>query len=305
LTRKFGENSKQAIKAQENLDRALLRKQEFLDTEIAKQIELNKVKKAGIIVEPELPEAEVQATLEDPRVKFGQESEIVLITQRAMANEQKLEQLRFFHNQEIELARQHGASLSELEMIQEQQNRDEAQHTAQFRMKTAANVAGALSNIAQNLNTALGGKSKKAFKVMQAAAIAQTAIDTSRAAMGAYSALAGIPIIGPILGVAAAGAAIAAGAAQIQQIKSQSFGGGGSVSMSGGANPSRTGGGASAQGVPVRLEDQQQGARQDVNITIQTDTGIVPQESIDKIIEGINLAGTTRNVKVEGEAVAT
>jgi hypothetical protein len=248
---------------------------------------------------------ERQEALEDPRIKFGQESEIVLITQRALANEQKLEQIRMFHAQELALLEERGFSAVEIAAASERQQRDEAQHTAQFRMDTAQAVAGALSNIAQNLNTALGGKSKKAFKVMQAAAIAQTAIDTSRAAMGAYSSLAGIPIVGPILGVAAAGAAIAAGAAQIQQIKSQSFGGGGSVSMSGGANPSRTGGGASAQGVPVRLEDQQQGARQDVNITIQTDTGIVPQESIDKIIEGINLAGTTRNVKVEGEAVAT
>jgi hypothetical protein len=285
-----GGMTKQIARQEEKIARTTERIRQSLQGEI-------KAKTDILAVSKKLAEEEEKATaLEeiadptfaaDPRVKFGQESEIVLITQRALANEQKLEQLRMFHQTELALAQEHGASLTELAHINELQQRD------------------ALSNIAQNLNTALGGKSKKAFKVMQAAAIAQTAIDTSRAAMGAYSSLAGIPIVGPILGVAAAGAAVAAGMAQIQQIKSQSFGGGGSVSMGGGANPSRTGGGASAQGVPVRLEDQQQGARQDVNITIQTDTGIVPQESIDKIIEGINLAGTTRNVKVEGEAVAT
>jgi len=93
--------------------------------------------------------------------------------------------------------------------------------------------------------------------------------------------------------------------AQIQQIKSQSFGGGGSVSISGGANPPRTGGGASAQGVPVRLEDQETRARQDVNITIQTDTGYVDPESVHRLIDQINIAGTTMNVKIEGEAIAT
>jgi hypothetical protein len=243
--------------------------------------------------------------IEDPRIKFGQESEIVLITQRAIANEQKLEQLRAFHTMELDLAAQHGADLDELTRISAAQDREEALHTAQFRMETAGKAAGALSNIAQNLNTALGGKSKKAFKFMQAAAISQAAIDTGKAAMGAYSALAPIPVIGPVLGIAAAAAAVAAGRAQIQQIKSQKFGGGGSVSFSGGANPPRTGGGASAQGVPVRLEDQETRARQDVNITIQSATGTVTPEAIDAIVEGISLAGTTRNVKIEGEAVAT
>lgn len=87
-----------------------------------------------------------------------------------------------------------------------------------------------LSNLASLMNS----KSRKMFEIGKVAAIAETAINTARSAMGAYAALAPIPVVGPALAVAAAGAAIAAGAVQIQNIKSQQFsGGGGTVAFSG------------------------------------------------------------------------
>jgi hypothetical protein len=302
-----GDFTEQIAREQVKLDRANQKKQEFLDAEIAKQIKLNNAKKEGQDIDAEVADPEFMAGgIEDPRVKFGQESEIVLITQRAMANEAKLEQLRVFHTMELDLAAQHGADLDELTRISALQDREEAQHTAQFRMETAASAAGALSNIAQNLNTALGGKSKKMFKIMQAAAIAQTAIDTSRAAMGAYASLATIPIVGPALGIAAAAAAVASGMAQIQQIKSQKFGGGGSVSIGGGANPARTGGGASAQGVPVRLEEQDTRGKQEINITFQAD-GIIAADTLaqmsEQLIQTINDAGD-QNLLINAKAIA-
>ena len=66
-------------------------------------------------------------------------------------------------------------------------------------------------------------KNKTLAGIGKAAAIAKVAMDTPKAAMGAYSALAGIPIVGPALGIAAAAAAIAYGAEQIGRIKSQSY----------------------------------------------------------------------------------
>jgi hypothetical protein len=98
----------------------------------------------------------------------------------------------------------------------------------QSRLNATATMFG---NLAALMNT----KSRKLFEIGKAAAIAETAINTGRAAMGAYAALSGIPIVGPALGAAAALAAVAAGAAQIQQINSQQFGGGASVSFSGGS----------------------------------------------------------------------
>jgi hypothetical protein len=59
---------------------------------------------------------------------------------------------------------------------------------------------------------------KKLAAIGKAAAIAQATMDTYAAATASYKALAGIPIIGPVLGAAAAAAAIAAGVANIGHI---------------------------------------------------------------------------------------
>ena len=61
----------------------------------------------------------------------------------------------------------------------------------------------------------------KAFKANKAVQYANTVVNTATSAMSAYSALAGIPIVGPALGAAAAAAAIAAGAIQIKIISAQ------------------------------------------------------------------------------------
>ena len=59
--------------------------------------------------------------------------------------------------------------------------------------------------------------------VYKAIAIAQTIWDTYSSAQSAYKAMAGIPYVGPALGVAAAAAAVAAGLANIAQIKAARF----------------------------------------------------------------------------------
>lgn len=59
----------------------------------------------------------------------------------------------------------------------------------------------------------------KAFEANKKVQIAQTTISTLQSAMEAYKAMAGIPIVGPALGAAAAGVALATGYMQIKQIK--------------------------------------------------------------------------------------
>lgn len=68
-------------------------------------------------------------------------------------------------------------------------------------------------------------KSRALFEIGKAGAIAETIIQTYRAAQGAYAALASIPVVGPGLGAAAAAAAIAVGFARVQAIRATSFGG--------------------------------------------------------------------------------
>tara|TARA_R110002110_G_scaffold312814_1_gene526142 strand:- start:8435 stop:10009 length:1575 start_codon:yes stop_codon:yes gene_type:complete len=76
------------------------------------------------------------------------------------------------------------------------------------------------------------GESSSAGK---AAAIAQTTIETYKGAQSAFSSLAGIPVVGPVLGGIAAAAAIASGIATVKQItsvKTPGGKGGGSSSIS-------------------------------------------------------------------------
>ena len=79
--------------------------------------------------------------------------------------------------------------------------------------KTNAKLSLA-AGFAGNLSAIFGEQSK----VGKAAAVAQTTISTYQAATGAYAALAPIPIVGPVLGIAAAGAAVAAGLANVKKI---------------------------------------------------------------------------------------
>ena len=81
--------------------------------------------------------------------------------------------------------------------------------TTEQKVATAQN---ALANVANNL-----GKETAAGK---AAAIASTLISTYQGAQDSYKSLAGIPVVGPALGIAAAAAAVAGGLKTVKSIQS-------------------------------------------------------------------------------------
>ena len=62
-------------------------------------------------------------------------------------------------------------------------------------------------------------KNKDLANIGKAAAMYQIAVDTPRAAMAAYAALAGIPLVGPGLGLAAAAAVVAYGAERMADVQ--------------------------------------------------------------------------------------
>lgn len=97
-----------------------------------------------------------------------------------------------------------------------------------------AQMAANVSFFQNGLNSMAQGQSKaaKAAQAIQKAqALYEIGVNTYRAATGAYAALAPIPLIGPALGVAAAGLAIAFGASMAQGVLS----GGSPSSVAGGA----------------------------------------------------------------------
>lgn len=100
---------------------------------------------------------------------------------------------------------------------------------------------------------------KAAQAIQKAQALYEIGVNTYRAAMGAYAALAPIPIVGPALGVAAAAAAIAMGASMAQGVLS---GGGGAGAITGSAPPA-----LSNTGAPTSQAEQRQTEQQNQQIT--------------------------------------
>lgn len=82
-----------------------------------------------------------------------------------------------------------------------------AKQVQSFKIDIASQTAGNLASIL--------GKETAAGK---AAAIAQTTIDTYKAATSAYSAMSGIPVVGPALGAIAAAAAVVSGVKSVKEI---------------------------------------------------------------------------------------
>lgn len=189
-----------------------------------------------------------------------------------------------------------GAAHAEVEAMREwyrQQDIQAEQVASEQRIMLAEAEAqarkSAMDGMFSNLISLMSSRSKTMFNIGKAAAITQTVLSTYEGAQKAYSSLAGIPIVGPALGIAAAGAAIAAGAARVSAIRSQSFGGGGSVSNVGGGGGIASVGGFSGSTAGGGLVQQQAPKQQTTDIRL---TGIRPDDMItgsylQKIIEGI------------------
>ncbi len=164
--------------------------------------------------------------------------------------------------------------------------------------------AGAMANILQNLYVATGSKHRAMFEAMKAFSIAETIIQTYRAAQGAYAAYANIPGIGPVLGAAAAAAAIVSGIARVNAIKNTKPGAAtGTINAKGKANPPYKGGSANAYPVPQSHEQ----ALPTQNITVIIHNPLSQQNWAEiaesEIIPAINDAVGNRNIELTVETV--
>ena len=117
------------------------------------------------------------------------------------------------HDNFIELKMELDKKLAAAQQALDEKKKTWDNVTTKEKLTMASNAFGQLSSIM--------GKETKAGK---AAAIGQATIQTYLGATSAFTSLSGIPIVGPALGVVAAGAAVVAGFKNIQAIKS---GGGG------------------------------------------------------------------------------
>ena len=121
----------------------------------------------------------------------------------------------------------------------------------------------------------IGQHSKEAFELSKAIAIAQAIMGAHEAAIGAFSATARIPFVGPALAPVAAAASLAATMAQVATIRSQQF-------------PGRAGGGPVQKGQPFMVGE---GGRSEMFIPSQNGT-IVNQSQMG----GMGAVNVTFNI---------
>lgn len=152
-------------------------------------------------------------------------------------------------------------------------------------MNTQQRVQSVLQE-AIKLTDGVAQQSRAMFEINKAASIANAIISTYEGAQNAYTAMSKIPIVGPALGIAAAGLAIAAGIARVNAIRSTTFGGGSSPSLAGGtaAPPVSI---AQPQESPLTAQQQNQQPRE-VRIQINSGRTIFNRQDLEEIMQGMN-----------------
>ena len=197
------------------------------------------------------------------------------------------------YEDKIALAKKFGEDTTGLEAEYQQKQLDAATAYQQQRInQTLDNASGWLTALS-NLNSAFEGKTeeqrKKAFNRNKALQIAQTLIETYKAAQGAYTAQMSIPTPdAPVRAAVAASIAVATGLANVAKIKSQKYDGGSSGGAGGSSSVNAGGLSSSAQGTSSsstptarnRGDRNQQGANQTTNNPFLSHTETHPSERI-------------------------
>ena len=143
---------------------------------------------------------------------FANEREAIVGHHTAM-----LEQLGQFHDAKA-LIEEMGGEKSKA-IAQDVFNWEKA--SLDQRMQHMKQFAGDTANMFKFLAGHASKHNEEMFAAYKAFAIVQTMIQTYEGAQKAFTALAGIPIVGPALGAAAAAAAIAAGMMRVGMIRKQ------------------------------------------------------------------------------------
>lgn len=211
-------------------------------------------------------------------------------------------ELTEFHQKAIQdrMAAEQQAMITGAAFAEDSFKRYQAAEEAKEKITRAATM-----NMLQNWAYAfkeLGKQSKTAFTMFKAISIAETIVNTIAAAQAAFKAMAGIPIIGPALGVAAAAAAIAAGMARVSQINAITPEGGGGISTGGGmAGPAvGTYPASPTTGIPEFPGAEE--AKPSLTVVVEGDF-YGEEEFVNRLAERLNEAVENRSVRVVSSEV--
>jgi len=153
---------------------------------------------------------------------FASDADIMKIQQAA-----ELDQLDAKHEEELAKLDEHSKARLEIEAAH--QSERDAMTLAHERMRRDVIIQNAKSGVDASLSALkeMTNGNKKYIALYKTAAIAQATMDTYASAVAAFKSMASIPYVGPALGVAAAGVAVASGLVNIGKIASAKFARGG------------------------------------------------------------------------------
>lgn len=160
------------------------------------------------------------------------EEEILLEAERKAIEDEYTRRLNMNEQQYTEELISYEEFMQRKASLQEQYElkmRNVEQKSFEMRLNNAKSVAGEMETAFGNMYEATGKKIKAFFYLQKAAAIVSTIITTYEGAQKAYTAMAGIPVVGPALGAAAAAIVVAGGLAKVALISSQNLAKGGEV----------------------------------------------------------------------------
>lgn len=240
FSRSNKENLDKEAEAQAAVNRQVARRANVART---LQRELNTINNQ-ILAEAKALSAEEQKLIED-RIKKEEELFKFLSEAQATAQEKEIMALVAKYDKAFELAQGNAQAELELEQAQkdqlaeinekyrqeqEKQNLESSKKEAEDKAKLESqkidgvkNTLTTISNLAQLFAGESEEQQKKAFKVQKAVSTAQALIDTYQSATAAFKSLAGIPVVGVGLGIAAAAAAVTGGLLNVKQIQAQQF----------------------------------------------------------------------------------
>ena len=226
--------------------------------------------KAAAAAAPAVP-VKVDQKAIDARAALAEQQRLRELELTLSAEEFEIERQIARDGAEVERLNRQGATKEQINNFYRLQDMARTKETEEsitkIREQEAAARLQSAASLGANLVTIGGSFGKAGLAIQKALAIRSTIIETWRGAQQAFSSLAGIPIIGPARGIAAAAAAVTAGFIRVRAITSESKssgggGGGGRASISGQAPPS-----SAVQAPPSNIPA---GAGTTINISIST-----------------------------------
>lgn len=230
-----------------NLETAKLRKAKLVSTQMITVAKEEVAAKKAIDDAAKLAQDEADKVTDEKEKALKTLKEEIRNAEAVTADEKRaleIEKVTEHYDKLIAEAKRLGISTVNLEKAKTNAlgkfNKEQAKVEVKFADMSAKEKGKIATDGLNNLASILGEETAAG----KAAAIASATISTFQSAQSSYNSLAGIPIIGPALGFAAAGAAVVSGFAQIKAITATKL-----PSLAGKSAPSVSGGSPSAPSI--------------------------------------------------------